>query len=133
MKKTILIFLFCLSGQLMWSQADFKSDVALLVKNMGATASMDVAKKQIMDMIPAAKKEEFSKEFDTMLPALYEKMTKIYMEEFTHDDVKAALEFYETPAGKKIASKAGILFEKSTAAGQEWAQQLQPLMMKYMQ
>jgi hypothetical protein len=125
--------MFCLLGQLVWSQADFKSDVMLLIKNTGAVASMDVAKKQIIEMIPQAKKEEFSKEFDEMLPALYEKIAKIYMEEYTHEDVKGVLKFYDTPVGKKMASKAGVLFEKSTAAGQDWAQQLQPLMMKYMQ
>jgi hypothetical protein len=133
MKKTILMVLFCLVGQISMAQNDFKTDVLLLIKNTGATASMDVAKKQITDMIPAEKREAFLKEFDAMTPALYEKMAAIYMEEFTHEDVKEAIKFYETPIGKKMASKAGVLFEKSMAASQIWAQQLQPLMMKYMQ
>lgn len=133
MKKSIFIVLLCLVGQLSIAQNDFKADVLLLLKNTGATSQMDVAKKQIAAMIPEAKKEAFGKEFDDMMPALYEKMVKIYMDEFTHEDVKAALKFYESPIGMKMASKAGILFEKSTLAGQEWAQQLQPMMMKYMQ
>ena len=133
MKKTILIALFCLLGQITFGQNDFKTDVMLLIKNTGATASMDIAKKQILDMIPEAKKAEFVKEFDAMLPALYEKLVKIYMEEYTHEDVKEVIKFYETPTGKKMASKVGPIFEKSMVASQDWAQQLQPLMMKYMQ
>lgn len=125
------MFLFCASS-LTFAQDAFSEDVLKLIKKSGATAQMDVAKKQIMEMIPEAKHAEFSKEFDKTLPSLYEKMIGIYKQEFTHEEVKELLKFYATPTGKKMADKAGILFEKSMAAGQEWGSGLQTLLMKYM-
>jgi hypothetical protein len=41
--------------------------------------------------------------------------------------------FYESPVGKKINEKSGVILEKSQAAGQEWGQGLQTMMMKYAQ
>jgi hypothetical protein len=48
-------------------------------------------------------------------------------------DIKEMIKFYESPVGKKIAKNAGPLFQKSSAAGQEWGMQLQGVLMKYMQ
>lgn len=134
MKKIILAFAFVLTTQFVSAQdAAFKADVMKVIKMSGATAQMDVAKKQIMAMIPEAKQAEFSKDFDGSMPALYDKLTVIYMKEYTHADVKEMIKFYESPVGKKIAEKAGIMFEQSMLAGQEWGAGLQELMMKYME
>jgi len=130
-KLVLLVFVFCVSS-ITFAQDAFKDDVMKLIQKSGATAQMEVAKKQIMAMIPEAKHAEFSKEFDKTMPSLYDKMAKIYMEEYTHQEVKDILKFYETPAGKKMADKAGVLYEKSMAAGQEWGQGLQTILMKYM-
>ena len=43
------------------------------------------------------------------------------------------MDFYNSPVGKKINEKSGELLEKSQAAGEEWGQGLQSMMMKYMQ
>lgn len=133
MKKIILAFTFVLTAQFVSAQdAAFKADVMKVIKMSGATAQMDSAKKQIMAMVPEAKQAEFSKDFEATMPAFYDKVAAIYMKEYTHDDVKEMLKFYESPVGKKIAEKAGIMFEQSMLAGQEWGAGLQELMMKYM-
>ncbi len=113
--------------------AAFKADVLKIIQSTGATASMDVAKKQILEVIPESKHAAFLIEFDQNLPGLYDKIAAIYMQEFTHADIKAILAFYETPVGKKMGSKAGKITELSMTAGQEWGQSLQGMMMKYMQ
>lgn len=134
MKKIILALAFVLTTQFVAAQdAAFKADVMKVIKSSGATAQMDVAKKQIMAMVPEAKHAEFSKDFDASMPALYDKLAVIYMKEYTHAEVKEMIKFYESPVGKKIAEKAGILFEQSMLAGQEWGAGLQELMMKYME
>jgi hypothetical protein len=94
---------------------------------------MDLAKKQIMAMVAEAKQADFSKDFDAAMPAFYDKVAAIYMKEYTHADVKEMIKFYESPVGKKMAEKAGVLFEQSMLAQQEWGAGLQELMMKYMQ
>lgn len=134
MKKIILAFAFVLTTQFISAQdAAFKADVMKVIKMSGATAQMDSAKKQIMAMVPEAKQADFSKDFEATMPAFYDKVAAIYMKEYTHADVKEMIKFYESPVGKKIAEKAGILFEQSMLAGQEWGAGLQELMMKYME
>jgi uncharacterized protein len=134
MKKIILAFAFVLTTQFIFAQdAAFKADVMKVIKMSGATAQMDSAKKQIMAMVPEAKQADFSKDFEATMPAFYDKVAAIYMKEYTHADVKEMIKFYESPVGKKIAEKAGILFEQSMLAGQEWGAGLQELMMKYME
>lgn len=133
MKKIILTFLLLLTVQIGFAQEEaFKADCIKVIRMSGATAQMETAKKQIMMNIPEAKQAEFSKEFDATMPSLYNKIAVMYMAEYTHDEVKAMIKFYESPVGKKMSEKAGILFEKSMVAGQEWGMELQQMMGKYL-
>lgn len=134
MKKIILLFALVLTTQFVSAQdAAFKADVLKVIKMSGSTAQMESAKKQIMAMIPESKHAEFSKDFEASMPALYDKLAVIYMKEYTPADIKEMIKFYESPVGKKIAEKAGVLFEQSMLAGQEWGAGLQEMMMKYME
>lgn len=134
MKKIILSLSFALVSLVAFAQDDaFKKDVLLLIQKTGSDAQIKAARKQILQMIPQEKQAAFIVEFDATLPSLYEKMAVVYMEVYTKEDVKAMLAFYETPAGKKMADKAGDIYEKAQSAAQDWAQGLQSMMMKYMQ
>lgn len=134
MKNFFLTVALVLVAQLGFAQDDvYKADAVKVLKLSGSGATMDAAKKQILGMIPEAKQAAFLVEFDAALPALYDKLAAIYMKEYTHADLKEMIKFYETPVGKKITEKAGVISEQSTVAGQEWGQGLQPMMMKYMQ
>jgi len=95
--------------------------------------AVDMADKIFDVMVPKEKQAAFLVEFESTLPALYDKMAGVMMTEYTHDDVKAILKFYETPVGKKMTDKSGVIAEKNLAASQEWAMGLQGMMMKYMQ
>ena len=79
----------------------------------------------------ADKKEAFIKEINETFPELYTSMAKIYMEEFTHAEIKDLLAFYATPTGKKIADKSGVLSQKGMIAGQSWGMKIQALLGKY--
>ena len=134
MKKIIVAFAFVLTAQMSFAQdAPAKADVMKVIALSGADAQMKMAKDQILKMVPAEKQAAFLVEFEASLPAFYDKIATAYMEVYTKDDVKEMLKFYESPVGKKITSKAGVIMEKSQAAGQEWGQALQAIMMKYMQ
>lgn len=133
MKRILLVVACVFAAQLSMAQdAAFKKDVMKLLEINGSGASMDVAKNQILKMIPAAKQDAFLIEFNASLPSFYEKIANVYMEVYTKQDVKEMIAFYESPVGKKMAAKAGEVTEKSQAAGAEWGQSLQPMMMKYM-
>lgn len=134
MKKFIVTAAFILVAQLGMAQdAAFKADVLKVIEMSGASGPIKGVKDQFIGNIPEEKRADFSKEFDATLPALYDKMAMIYMETYTHDEVKQMLKFYESPIGKKIAENSADMLKKSTAAGQEWGMSLQGLMMKYMQ
>jgi len=133
MKKLILSVVVLLVTQLTMAQDSFKADVIKVLKASGSAAQMEAAKDQIKEMIPEAKAEEFSKEFDATLPSLYDEMAKVYMEIYTQEDIKAMLKFYESPVGKKITEKAGELYKKNMEAAKEWGMGLQGIMMKYME
>ena len=134
MKKLIVTFALVLVAQVGFSQDDaFKKDVLKVIEMSGSTNAMKAAKDQILKMVPKEKQAAFILEFDATMPALYDKIAVIYMETYTKEDIKAMLAYYESPVGKKINEKAGVLMEKTQTAGKEWGEELQGMMMKYMQ
>ena len=84
-------------------------------------------------MIPEDKQTAFLVEFDALIAKANESTAKIYMEEYTKEDIKAMLAFYESPVGKKMAEKAEVIAEKSQASMMELQGEIQSLVMKYMQ
>ncbi|UOK43606.1 MULTISPECIES: DUF2059 domain-containing protein [Flavobacterium] len=135
MRKLFLTFALVLAANLGMAQANeaFKKDVMKMIETTGSANQMKIAKDQILKMVPKEKHAVFLVEFESSLPALYDKLAGVYMEVYTHDDVKAILKFYETPLGKKMTEKSVVITEKNIAASQEWAMGLQSIVMKYMQ
>jgi len=134
MKKLLVAVAFAFVSQVGFAQDEaFKKDVLKVIEMSGAANQMKSAKDQIMQMVPKEKQAAFVIEFDATLPSLYDKLAAIYMTEYTKEDIKAMLAFYDSPVGKKINEKAGVIMEKSQKAGQEWGEGLQTMMMKYVQ
>ncbi len=134
MKKIIVTVAFLAVANFGMAQdATFKPDVLKVIQMSGGAASMELAKDQVSKMIPEAKRAAFLVEFNATMPALYDKLADIYMKEYTHDEIKEMIKFYESPVGKKITAKSTTIAQQGAKAGEEWGQQLQPMMMKYMQ
>lgn len=133
MKKILITVALVLAANFAIAQDTFKADALKVIEKSGAAAPMQMAKEQVMENIPLAKRADFGKEFDATLPALYEEIAKIYMETYTHEDIKQMLKFYESPVGKKMANSTGEIGKKSAVVGQEWGMALQEVMMKYME
>ncbi len=132
MKKILVIALVLISSVTFAQQTDsaFQKDAEKLIAIVSG-GTFDVMLNQLKGLVPEDKKEAFLGEVKETLPALYGKMAKIYMEEFTHSEIKELLKFYETPVGKKMAEKTGILTQKGMLAGQEWGLGLQSIIQKY--
>lgn len=134
MKKIIIAVFFLFVANIVTAQdAAFKADVQKMLSLSGANSQMEIAKKQVLTMIPAAKQEAFKKEFDDVLKPLLEKQVAFYTAEFTHDEVKQIIKFYESPLGKKMAEKAVKQSEKSIEDSQQIGMDINNLVMKYMQ
>jgi uncharacterized protein len=110
-----------------------KADVMKVIEKSGAQGQMSAAKKQILAMIPKDKQAAFVIEFDAIIAKSQEKTADIYMQEYTKDDVKAMLAFYESPIGKKMAEKSEKIAEKSQEAMMSLQEEIQSMMMKYLQ
>lgn len=135
MKKLLLTLVVVLMAQLGMAQASdaFKKDVVKYLELSGQRKTIEMVTKDIVSNIPAEKQADFKKELDASITNFMNKLAEPYMAEFTHEDIKTAIKFYETPVGKKLTEKAGVLYEKGQAVGQEWGMEVQGLMMKYMQ
>ncbi|MFZ4106770.1 DUF2059 domain-containing protein [Flavobacterium sp.] len=110
-----------------------KKDVLKVIERSGTGGQISGAKKQILAMIPQEKQEAFLVEFDAMVSKIYDASAKIYMEEYTKEDIKAMSAFYESPVGKKMAEKAEVIASKSQEAMGSVQSDVQALVAKYMQ
>ncbi len=139
MKKFLLAVAFMFVAQVSIAQTAKPADPALkkealrLLTLSGIDAQYEAMLNPIIKNVPADKQAAFKKDIMDSLGGLKDKMADLYLEEFTADDIKTMIKYYESPVGKKAASKTGILAEKGQAIGAEWGQGLQGLMMKYME
>lgn len=132
MKKLLVAAAFILMANFTFAQSDaFKADVKTLLEVSGGMTQIEVAKKQVIGMIPADKQEEFSKEFETSLTPIIEAQKNFYLTEFTHAEVKELIKFYQSPSGKKLADKLPKLTESTMPVIQQWSMELQGIIMKY--
>lgn len=135
MKKTILTVLSVFAFQIGFSQTNdaLKKEVIKIIEVSGSVDQMKLVKKQILNMIPEKNQAAFTLAFDASMPSLYDKMADLYIQTYTREELDYMLAYYESPIGKKIASKSGELAEKSMEVGKKWAEDLQPMMMKFME
>lgn len=135
MKKILLATVFMLATHIGTAQVSdaFKADVKKYLEISGANAQMASVKKQILEVIPPVKQVEFTKEFETSLLPLFKAQEDFYTKEFTHDDIKQMIKYYESPAGKKYVQKIQLLDESIGKLSEEWGAQIEQLVMKYSQ
>ncbi len=134
MKKLFTVLAVVIAVQFGTAQNDaFKQDAIKVIEKSGAGAQFGMVLDQIKTMIPEDRHEELTKDFNSTLPSLYSKIAEVYMEEFTHDDIKKILSFYDSEVGKKFSLKQGDLMEKAMVAGEQWGMDLQVILMKYME
>jgi hypothetical protein len=132
MKNLFLSIALILIAQIGIAQdAAFKADVLKMISLSGSDAQKIMATNTFVKMIPEADRAEFTKVYEAALPGFYNKMVEIYMETYTHEDVKGLIAFYESPLGKKMSKNVVVIAEKSMKAAQEMAQEMFGIIKKY--
>jgi hypothetical protein len=84
-----------------------------------------------MNMPPemiTAMKEEFTNGLGEMI----DMTVKVYDRNFSMEELKAFVAFYDSEIGQKISKKMPLVLKESTEAGMKWGQQMQPKLMKRM-
>ena len=76
-------------------------------------------------------REEVQKTIDESVVAkggFMDQVIPLYHRYFSHEEIKAMLAFYSTPAGQKTISVMPQMAQESLALGQQWAQRLRPVL-----
>ena len=118
--------------------AEKHANIEALLKDTGMLANMsrviDLLTPQIMGSlkkqnlkIPDAVWEEFTRicaeEMKRSLPELEEPVIAIYDANFSNEEVKQLVAFYESPVGRKIVIQLPQLMQQSVSMGQSWGEQ----------
>lgn len=140
MKKLLLSV--CLGSSLIFSSAAFaqtasEQSIKQLIVETGAAEMGTMVFDQLLGQLKAAgatdaQIAEVKKEFN--VDQLVELLVPVYQKQFTEEDVKAFLEFYQSPAGKKLVEKQPAIMQESMVIGQQWgmgvAQKIQAILSK---
>lgn len=73
-----------------------------------------------LPQVPAQVWDELRQEFD--LREMTAVVVAIYERNYSADDVKGLIAFYESPLGQKLIATQPVVLKESIAAGQQWAQ-----------
>ena len=134
MKKVVfLFFLMCISYQFQAQENQAFQEKAVRLIKMTSGQQFDIMLNPVVQMVPEANRQAFKKEMMTSLESIYSRMAELYMNNFTEAEIDQILAFYNTPVGKKMVQITPELTKKRMEIGQQWGQELQPMMMKYMQ
>lgn len=134
MKKIICLFFLVFIGLQSKAQENksFEEKAIQLIK-MTSGQQFDIMLDPLVKMVPENKQEAFKKEMMASLEGIYSRMAGVYMENFSEAEIDQILAFYHTPIGEKMVAITPELTRKGMEIGQQWGQELQPIMMKYMQ
>ncbi len=133
MKKLVFAVIFALIATVGFAQEKAsREDVNKVIERSGAAGQMNAAKKQIIGMIQKDKQAAFIVEFDMLMKKATEKTVDVYLQEYTKEDIKAMLDFYNSPIGKKMSEKAEVIATKTQESMASLQQEIQTMMMKYM-
>ena len=130
MKKIILLLLMTASVGLICAQdSEKEQDIRRLLEvsgsgNLGIQVMQNMIGnfQQSFPEVPNAFWEEFMKEVTP--EKLNDLVVPVYDKYFSHEDIKAFITFYETPAGKRLVEKLPIVMQESMKAGEIWGQEL---------
>ena len=134
MKKTLVLFILTL-GMAFGLQAqtnDYTEKVKSFLVLSGAEENFKMVIEQMLNTFKASQPDvpeeywsEVKKEvLNTSLDDLVNLIAPIYQKHLTEADLDDIIEFYKTPAGKKLAEKTPVITQESMAAGQQWGMQI---------
>lgn len=130
MKKIIFILIILVSTSIYAQDEAFKNN-ALKLMELSSRPVFEGFIDQGREMVSEGKKETFVSEAKASVNDLLVKMADVYMQEFTHEEIKNMISFYETPTGKKMAEKSGTVAMETMQLTQPWFMELQQLARKH--
>lgn len=110
------------------SGSTFKETLKTMMEVTGSEATYKAVISQMVSTfksqkpeVPAAVWNEFGEAFTKAVSQdILDLLLPIYQKHFTEADLKAAIVFYESPAGQKMALASPLVMRESMEAGQQW-------------
>jgi hypothetical protein len=127
------------AGQLRLADPGKEADIRRLIELTGTaklalgitTASLKRDRAMLERAFPPGPRQQemvdiFVKKFEARMNAhdLMERMVPIYDRHFSHDDIKALLSFYQSPAGQRTLQVMPQILQESAGIGVTWGQEL---------
>lgn len=145
MKKlftTLALLLFIgFAAQAQSDDAAYKTALAKMFKVSGTEETYQVAIKQMFNMykgqysgVDADMWEGLEAEFNkTSMEELVDLLVPVYKKHLNIDDINKIVVFYESPAGKKLATKTPLIMQEAMQVGQKWGGEIGARFAKKMQ
>ena len=134
MRLFILSLLFVFSFNLSNSQEDnYKGLLTDFIKAQGQFETFNATIDQMTSMMGVTLNEDEKVEFtNDVMSSLIEMLVPVYQKHFSEQDLKDAIDLFETPIGKKISEKSPIIAQESMQASMQWGMELSTKLQKYM-
>lgn len=104
-------------------------DAVKLMKLSNAT--VEASMKPVYAQIPEENLQEFKKEVKPVIEKMYSDLAEVAAKQYTHKEIKAMLEFYDTELGQTMLAGQEKIFQASMQIGQQFSMQLMPILQKY--
>ena len=132
--KRLLFIVFMVVGCIIVNaqNSEFEKDVAKLLEVNGNAANYDLAFDQLVAQYKMMKPnvpQEFWEAarrdvFNVEIAELNKKMIPLYKKNFTHEEIKKLIDFYQSPLGKKLTEGTTKIGKESIQIAQTWGMEL---------
>ena len=135
MKKYIIVLILAGVTTFAFSQTKEEDIIKLLeVSNTKALAfqALDMIIPQMEQIVPGVPDNFWTLMREKVdLDGFIKGYVPIYDKHYTHEEIKALIEFYESPIGRRLAEESSAMLDESMEMGMEWGMILgQQIMME---
>ena len=129
---TLVLVLFSTSLALAQANSKYGNTLKTMFEVSGTSESYQAVIKQTMNMLKQQHAEvsaevwnELEKEFlKTSLEDLVDLLVPVYSKYLDQNDLEKIINFYQTPAGKKLAGSTPLIMQESMQIGQQWGMKI---------
>lgn len=131
MKKFILIVCLLAASIVSAQDQSVKDDVQKLIKAIGISQRIDAMREYERMWTKPEEEKEYMVKFEATIPVFLQNVESYYLKNYTHDEIKELLKFYESPLGKKVTANSANLNVAYSGAEEKWDELFYEVFFKY--
>ena len=130
--STLVLVLFYNTISLAQADSKYSNTLKTMFEVSGTSESYQAVIKQTVNMLKQQHSEvsvevwnDLEKEFlKTSLEDLVDLLVPVYSKYLDQNDLEKIINFYQTPAGKKLAGSTPLIMQESMQIGQQWGMKI---------